>query len=80
MTSKEVEAVNNKELAIIGRTADGIRRALAELDGPEAERHLAEAMEATTERLDVPLTSELAGYYAAMYVAWLRRGRPDYWT
>lgn len=72
--------MNPKELGIIRNTAAGFRRALAELSGDQGDAALAAAVNDLCEHLDKPLSSELAGYYAAMYLAWQERGRPDLFT
>ena len=69
--------MNPKELGIIRNTAAGFRRALAALSADDGDAALAAAVNDLAEHLDVPLSSELAGYYAAMLLAWEERGRPD---
>ena len=72
--------MNPKELGIIRNTAAGFRRALSELSGDSGDAALAAAINDLHERLDRPLSSELAGYYAAMFLAWQERGCPDLTT
>lgn len=72
--------MNPKELSIIRNTAAGFRRALAELSGDHGDAALAAAINDMGDRLDRPLSSELAGYYAAMFLAWQQRGCPDLFT
>lgn len=69
--------MNPKELGIIRKTADGISRALSELSGDDSDRCLSAAICDLYEHLDRPLSSDLAGYYATMYLAWKERGCPD---
>ena len=69
--------MNPKELGIIRNTAKGFKRALAELSSDSSDEALASAINDLYERLEIPLSSELAGYYAAMYYAWTERGCPD---
>ena len=72
--------MNPKEMSIIRNTAAGFRRALAELSGDNGDIALASAINDFAEYLDRPLSSELAGYYAAMLLAWEERGHPDVFT
>ena len=69
--------MNAKEMGIIRNTAAGFRRALAELSGDSGDAALAAAVNDFYEYLDKPLSSELSGYYAAMFLAWQERGCPD---
>ena len=61
--------MNPRELGIIRHTAAGFRRALDELSGDHGDAALASAINDLFEHMDCPLSSELAGYYAAMYLA-----------
>ena len=72
--------MNTKELGIIRNTAAGFRRALNELSGDGGDAALAAAINDLHEHLDRPLSSELAGYYAAMFLAWQEHGCPDLTT
>lgn len=72
--------MNPKELGIIRATAAGFRRALAELSSEQGDAALASAMNDMADYLAEPLSSELAGYYAAMFLAWQERGCPDLLT
>ena len=69
--------MNPKELGIIRNTAAGFRRALAELSGDQGDAALAAAVNDFHEYLARPLSAELTGYYAAMFLAWQERGCPD---
>lgn len=72
--------MNPKELGIIRATAAGFRRALADLTGDQSDAALAAAINDLCDYLDKPLSSELAGYYAAMLMSWEDQGHPDVLT
>lgn len=65
--------MNPKEQSIITATARGIRRALDAMAQNDAAIYDA-VLGDMQEPLSVPLSSELAGYYATMLIAWQERG------
>lgn len=72
--------MNNKELAIINKTAEGITRATKELQSPDGEKALIAAIGDLAEHFDRPFRSDDAGYYAMMVIAWRDMGSPDFWA
>ena len=61
--------MNRKELNIIRKTAEGIDEALQQLHGPDAEKHLYNAMVDMDSHMSKPLGSKIVGYYATMLLA-----------
>lgn len=66
-----------RELAFIRAAAVGLRRARADLAAPDADKHLAAALEQLFEDHPGPLGNGEVAYLAAMLTAWQDQGSPD---
>lgn len=74
------DRMNQRHLNMIQAIQDGIEQARKELSGPAADKVIEAAWEDIMS--DEPRSMGLAttAYYAAMFIAWKDRGRPDYFT
>lgn len=72
--------MNQRQLNMIQAIQDGIEQARKDLSGPAADKVIEAAWEDIMS--DEPRSMGLAttAYYAAMFIAWKDRGRPDYFT
>ena len=72
--------MTQRQLNMIQAIQNGMEQARKELDGPGSDKVIRAALEDILSDEQRPMGLAAAAYYAAMFIAWKDRGRPDYFA
>ena len=70
--------MNQRQLNMLQAIQDGLEQARQDLQGPGSDKAIQAALEDICSEEQRSMGLGAAAYYAAMFLAWKDRGRPDY--
>lgn len=77
---KEVITMTQREVGFIKAAARGLKLAREKLSGPDAEAEIAKALSAIADPAPGAISNHDIAFFAAMWLTWEDRGRPDLFT